>query len=87
MKIKPAGFILRWYLTRAGFWGITLPTGIYILEEHLCNERLIEHEKVHAAQYERYGVLGFFARYLYFNIKYGYKKNPLEVEAREKAGL
>lgn len=47
---------------------------------------VLAHELVHVEQYERFGFVGFLARYVWYTLRYGYAKNPLEVEARERAG-
>lgn len=41
------------------------------------------HEACHIEQVKRDGRLKFIVKYLYYNIKYGYKNNPYEVEARK----
>lgn len=51
-------------------------------DELLSNTRLLKHELVHVAQYERYGIPGFLLRYVWYSLRYGYYRNPLEVEAR-----
>jgi hypothetical protein len=40
---------------------------------------------VHWEQYQRMGVIGFYVTYLWYNIRYGYWNNPMEVEARKKS--
>jgi hypothetical protein len=62
---------------------VTLPWGIYILPERLQDERLIKHEREHARQIEEHGVIGFYARYLWFTLRHGYRNNPLEEQARK----
>jgi hypothetical protein len=49
----------------------------------LQDERLIKHEREHARQIEEHGVIGFYARYLWFTLRHGYRNNPLEVSARK----
>jgi hypothetical protein len=44
---------------------------------------IIEHEKIHIGQQLRGLLIIFYIRYLYFSWKYGYKKNPYEIEAYE----
>lgn len=60
---------------------------IYYLDRYPSQE-LIRHEKKHLEQIERYGKVGYMARWLFFQAVYGYKNNPLEIEARaaEKGG-
>lgn len=44
--------------------------------------RLLRHEQKHVEQYARYGTIGFLVRYAWYSLRYGYQRNPLEVEAR-----
>jgi hypothetical protein len=83
MVIRPASGLIGWTLRRTGFAGVTLPWGIYILPERLQDERLIKHEREHARQIEEHGVIGFYARYLWFTLRHGYRNNPLEEKARK----
>jgi len=81
--MKPAPYLIRKYLLSKGFGAITLPPfGIYALAERVNEERLAKHEGQHWKQYEQYGLIGFYAKYLYYQMKYGYHDNPMEVEAR-----
>lgn len=48
----------------------------------LQNERWLRHELQHVIQYCRLGFVGFLFLYMLNHIKYGYRNNPLEVEAR-----
>lgn len=83
--IKARGLV-RWYLRRAGFGSTTLPLWtptIYILEEHWYDHDLLEHELVHVDQIRRMGRLRFLVAYLWYQARYGYRNNPLEIEARE----
>jgi hypothetical protein len=75
---------IRWILRWRGFAGITLPPfGIFIIEERLQDERLIRHEKEHWRQAQELGTIKFYARYLWYSLRYGYWNNPLEVQARK----
>ena len=88
MTPRPAPHIIRWFLRRFGFRGITLPPlGIYVLAEHIDSERLRRHEMAHWAQYQRMGLLKFYAVYLWYSLKYGYRDNPMEIEARKAETL
>ena len=81
-----------WWLTpRRTFTGLTLWNRVYLVEScWQCNPvrpvslELILHELVHVAQYRRNPVL-FPLRYLIDHFRYGYERNPAEVEARETA--
>lgn len=44
---------------------------------------LYKHEECHILQIKREGKIKFLFSYLFMLIKYGYDKNPYEVEARE----
>ena len=59
---------------------------IYLLPSHLNDAGLIAHEKVHVEQIVRLGPFKFTFLYLWYNLKYGYWDNPLEVEARTLSG-
>lgn len=48
--------------------------------------RLQGHEGVHGKQYARMGTIKFLMKYFYYNIRLGYKDNPLEIEARKDFG-
>jgi hypothetical protein len=39
------------------------------------------HEDKHKEQYRRLGISGFLVRYFWYSARYGYARNPLEVEA------
>lgn len=84
MSPKPAPHIIRWFLRTFGYGGITLPPlGIFILAERINEAPLIRHEQAHWAQYQRMGAALFYAMYLWNNLRYGYRNNPMEIEARE----
>jgi hypothetical protein len=87
MEINTAGRVLSWYLCKTGHWAITLPWGIYILPEYLLDEELIEHELVHVGQMEHIGTIPFLFKYVLYQSRYGYEKNPLEIEAREESKI
>lgn len=85
MKPKIATGLIRWFLLKRGFAGITLPPfGIYIIKERIDEQPLIDHENVHWKQYERMGFLKFYTMYLYYSLRYGYWNNPMEKEARNQ---
>ena len=45
------------------------------------NDIILRHERIHLEQWKRYWIVGFLPLYIYYEIKYGYWKNPLELEA------
>lgn len=53
-------------------------------EDFLKDKCWMKHELAHIEQYKKHGVLKFLTLYIWYSIKYGYYKNPFEVEAREK---
>jgi hypothetical protein len=62
--------------------GLTLQRGIFIRSDCWRNRRLIAHELVHVAQYERLGgMLPFLRQYLLECVTLGYPEAPLEQEA------
>ena len=68
----------------SGYSGICLPPlGIYLLAERLSDPALIAHESCHWRQAERMGAPRWAITYLWYNLRYGYRDNPLEKEARE----
>lgn len=83
MDIRPARGLTRFVLRRTGFGGVTLPWAIYLLPEHTDNQTLIRHERKHAEQIERMGVVRFYATYAWQVLRHGYRNAPLEIEARE----
>jgi hypothetical protein len=63
--------------------GLTLRYGIFIRADHWGVRRLVVHELVHTAQYERLGGFESFLRqYLLECIRIGYPAAPLEQEAK-----
>ena len=72
----------RWGLPLFEPAGMTLGRGIYVLEGHA---RVLRHELVHVAQFQRLGGIEPFMRcYLAECLTHGYHDAPLEAEAREK---
>ena len=80
---RPARHIIAWFLRRFGFAGVALaPWGIFVLPEHLENQRLTRHEIAHWRQYQRMGAIRYYATYAWQVLRYGYRDAPMEVEAR-----
>lgn len=81
--VEARGFIL-WILNVLSMFGWTSIWGkIYIHPNCVGNERLLRHEQCHAMQIQRDGRFVQPLKYLYYTIKFGYRENPYEVEARE----
>jgi len=67
--------------------GLTLRHGIFIRGDLIEDRRLIAHELVHTAQYERFGsVAAFLRQYLSECLTVGYPTAPLEQEAIVRSG-
>jgi hypothetical protein len=76
--VKLAG---RWGLPLFEPAGMALGKGIYLLAGR---SRVLRHELVHVAQYQRLGgIEPFMRRYLTECLVHGYRDAPLEIEARE----
>lgn len=87
MKVKQAPFLIKYFLETTGFAAITMPwQTIYVLPEHMNNSGLIAHETVHVKQIQEFGAVKFTLKYLWYQIRYGYKNNPFEIEARAISG-
>lgn len=90
-RIYTARGPLRWVLKATRSGAITLPPFGVFVRPDMYTERtpeflrtLLRHELAgHWAQYRRMGLLGFYLRYLWYTLRYGYRDNPMEVEARE----
>lgn len=86
--MKPAIFVhsrlAGWVMpptTRA----FTFGRRIYCRPGVRLTEGDIAHELTHVRQYREFGILGFTVRYLFYTLKFGYRDNPLEVQARSIA--
>lgn len=87
MKIVSTNWFFNWFLKTTKYSAITMPwSTVYILPEQLSNKGLLAHEKVHLDQIAKVGPLKFTILYLWYNLKYGYWNNPLEIEARNISG-
>jgi hypothetical protein len=72
-----------WFLRKSWINGITIYPFIFFKRRpEEVTDRLFRHEMEHIYQVQREGWFKFYVKYLYRNIKYGYKQNPYEVEAR-----
>lgn len=83
---KKAIFFYAWYLRLTGYIAIVNPFSVvcHVLPEYIpVSPRLKAHEEAHFAQIRRDGKLAFIAKYLFYMLKYGYHKNPYEIEARK----
>lgn len=83
MQVKTASGILLWLMRKLGFKGWTsFWNTIYIVPGFENEAWLLNHEKKHLEQIQRDGRFKFTVVYLFWLLKYGYKMNPYEIEAR-----
>jgi hypothetical protein len=61
---------------------LTLGDHVFTRLEEL-EESVLRHEEVHVRQWKRHGLLRFATLYLWYHFRYGYWRNPFEVEARQ----
>lgn len=80
MKVHYRSRLARWTLPRK-YVAVTLGNHVFTRLEHL-EESILRHEAVHVRQWKRHGVLRFACLYLWCHFRYGYRRNPFEVEAR-----
>jgi hypothetical protein len=77
-------FALRWQWLMAGWArGCALP-GV-ILVRYPVDARVLEHEARHVRQWRALGLL-FPLAYLALTLVFGYRDNPLEIDARAHEG-
>ena len=82
--MKRVKFVYRWWPLRyTWIRAITLGHTVYFkYREEQVTESTMLHELRHVAQIEKHGLLKFYLLYLWYSLRYGYKRNPFEVEAR-----
>lgn len=75
-----------WWLRHTWIGAMTLGSHVFFKRpENEVSERIIRHEYMHVEQVKRLGVFRFYTLYLWYTLLHGYKRNPLEVEARNFA--
>jgi hypothetical protein len=72
-------------LLNADTGGLTAAYGVIVRRDCAKNLRLLAHEFVHVAQYERLGREGFLQEYIQQTAAHGYLNAPFELEAETKA--
>lgn len=82
MKVHYRSRLARWALPRK-YVAVTLWDHVFTRLEHL-EESILRHEAVHVRQWKRHGLVRFACLYLWFHFRYGYWRNPFEVEARSE---
>ncbi|NBW14827.1 MAG: hypothetical protein EBR82_43190 [Caulobacteraceae bacterium] len=84
MKSYIAPRWLAWLLKKFGFLAITLPPlGVFFVNQWDEKSALYKHELVHWEQYKKMGLINFYLTYLWYQVRYGYQNNPMEIEARQ----
>ena len=89
MKTKTATGPIRWFLETFDYGAITMPwQTVYLRPDRVGPQyqKLLDHEAVHIEPIQRLGAVKFTLVYLWYNLRFGYHANPLEIEAREKSG-
>jgi len=89
MKVKQLWNIPRFIFNKDG---ITLYPYVFIRKEYIHNQTMLCHEGVHIEQVEReitkrgkvLGWLYFYSSYILYSIRFGYYRNPYEVEAYDR---
>ena len=72
-------------LLNADTGGLTAGYGVFVRLDCTRNLRLLAHEFVHVAQYERLGTQGFLQEYIQQIATHGYLNAPFELDAEAKA--
>lgn len=81
-RVKTARGPMQWFLRTFDFLGVTMPwRTIYVRQDSVHDQDLIEHEMAHCRQIEEDGALVFVTRWLFWTWRYGYWDNPYEIEA------
>jgi len=52
-------------------------------QQLLANQPYLRHELAHVIQWHWEGCARFLLKYIWYTIRYGYRNNPYEVEARQ----
>lgn len=72
------------WMVRKGYTAWVLyPFMIFRAKKAGVSDVLFRHELEHVYQVRRDGWLVFYVKYLYYLARYGYLKNPYEMDARE----
>jgi len=84
MKLRIKYNVPKWIM-----WGyagkVRYPFVLFRDSQNRVSDKLFRHELEHVYQIQREGVLKFYAKYLWYLVRRGYKNVPYEIEARAKA--
>lgn len=87
---RPANWLWQWFLVRTDLWAIPMPWRTVHVRRDIFGRNvqvLNEHERVHYEQMEREGTIWWHIKYFVFLARYGYRKNPYEVEAYNRYSM
>ena len=80
---RTASGLILWYMRACGFQGWASFWGnIYLAPGYETHEALIRHERKHLEQMQQDGKVLYAIKYAWWMLRYGYRMNPYEVEAR-----
>ncbi len=81
-QVKLARGFWNWFLNRFDIYGIVVPwRTAYIRSDLWEDPGLHDHEITHLQQMNEDGVIRFYAQWLFWTWRYGYERNPYELEA------
>lgn len=86
-KKLPARFVPAWQPLRSvmawiGIAGLPVPWSVcYVLPAYKDHRLLIAHELVHFEQMQRDGAVLWTLKWVWWTLRYGYRRNPYEREA------
>lgn len=84
---RPAGRFWGWVLGKFSAEAVYLPWRVVYHEGNFPEPETIVHELVHDRQRMRDGAAIFTLKYLWWWARYGYDRNPYEVEAYQVSDL
>jgi len=85
-KLMPK-WLLPFFNKRFSAITVTKNLSWYRSQEKLDNESIRKHEECHQEQIRDLGWIKFMFNYLVYSIKYGYDKNPFEIECYKIAPI
>ena len=85
MKIRVVyhSFIFRLPLLNNYAGMVLYPFMLFKRSKEEVPDTLFRHELEHVYQVQREGWFKFYIKYLYLNVRKGYRNNPYEIEARD----
>ena len=75
---------LRWNpLTKWVHGQVLYPLMLFRFPKEEVSDRLFRHELQHFYQGQKLGFLMYYLKYVWLNIRHGYRNHPMELEAEE----